>query len=55
VGAEFVGRVRDGVDRGEISVGVEVLVGGLGKRRDYRFAPKDSESAEKDLHSEPGG
>ena len=55
VGAEFVRRVRDGVDRGEIPVGVEVLVGRLGKLRDYRFAPKDSESAEKDLHSEPGG
>ena len=44
--AEFVRRVQDGVERGEVPVAVEIQVSGLGMRRGFRFAPRDSKSAE---------
>jgi hypothetical protein len=36
--AEFVRRVQDGVERGEIPVAVEIQVSGPELRQDYRFS-----------------
>jgi len=37
--AEFARRVRDGVERGEIPVAVEIQVSGQGVCKEYRFGP----------------
>ena len=42
-GAEFVRRVRERVERGEIPVAVEIQVSGQGMRTDYRFAPSGAQ------------
>ena len=42
-GAEFVRRVRERVERGEIPVAVEIQVSGQRMRTDYRFAPSGAQ------------